>query len=48
MNCSITEGVSVTILEAMAARLDNEPITEERRALDEIHKIARFRLNGMF
>jgi len=36
------------ILQAMATRLNNEPSIEERRALDEIHKIARFRLEGMF
>ena len=36
------------ILAAMAQRLDNDPATEQRRALDEIHRIARFRLDGMF
>ncbi|MES1926650.1 2-oxo-4-hydroxy-4-carboxy-5-ureidoimidazoline decarboxylase [Salinisphaera sp. T31B1] len=36
------------ILAAMSARLDNDPAVEQRRALDEIHKIARFRLNEMF
>lgn len=35
------------ILEAMAQRLDNDSGSERRRALDEIHKIARLRLNGM-
>lgn len=32
------------ILAAMAQRLENDPATEQRRALDEIHKIARLRL----
>jgi 2-oxo-4-hydroxy-4-carboxy--5-ureidoimidazoline (OHCU) decarboxylase len=32
----------------MQQRLVNDPATEQRRALDEIHKIARFRLDGMF
>jgi len=36
------------ILAAMATRLDNAPSAEQRSALDEIHKIARFRLDGMF
>lgn len=36
------------ILTAMAQRLDNDPATEQRRALDEIHRIARFRLDSMF
>lgn len=36
------------ILAAMAQRLDNDPATEQRRALDEIHRIAGFRLAGMF
>lgn len=36
------------ILAAMAQRLDNDPATEQRRALDEIHRIAGFRLADMF
>ena len=32
------------ILAAMQARLDNDGASERRRALDEIHQIARFRL----
>lgn len=32
------------IIEGMAQRLDNDPATERRRALDEIHRIAWFRL----
>lgn len=35
------------ILQAMAERLDNEPAAERRRALDEIHKIARLRLANL-
>jgi len=35
------------ILAAMAQRLDNDQATEQRRALDEIHKIARLRLQAM-
>ena len=35
------------ILDAMAERVGNEPVAELRRALDEIHKIARLRLMDM-
>lgn len=35
------------ILAAMAERLGNDTTTEQRRALDEIHKIARLRLAAM-
>lgn len=35
------------ILAAMAQRLHNDRKTEQRRALDEIHKIARLRLEAM-
>lgn len=35
------------IIESMARRLDNDPVTEQRRALDEIHRIAWFRLVGL-
>ena len=35
------------ILAAMQARLDNDAATERRRALDEIHRIARFRLAAL-
>ena len=35
------------ILAAFAARLENDPATEFETALQEIHKIARLRLEGM-
>lgn len=35
------------ILASMAQRLDNDQTTEQRRAVDEIHKIARLRLEAM-
>lgn len=35
------------ILQAMARRLENSPEDERRRALDEIHRIARFRLEAL-
>jgi len=35
------------ILASMAERLENDADTERRRALDEIHRIARFRLHAM-
>ena len=35
------------ILQAMAQRLENTPEVERRRALDEIHRIARFRLEAL-
>lgn len=35
------------ILEAFARRLQNDPETEFARAIDEIHKIARLRLEAM-
>ncbi len=35
------------ILSSMAERVENDADTERRRALDEIHRIARFRLHAM-
>lgn len=35
------------ILAAMAERLDNDAATEQRRAINEIHKIARLRLGAV-
>ena len=36
-----------SILEAFELRLDNDPATERRRALEEIYRIARFRLDDL-
>ena len=36
-----------SILEAFELRLENDPATERRRALEEIYRIARFRLDDL-